>query len=224
METSLHRALKAWYAADEGGRVEVRVDGYRIDAVEPDGRLVEVQCGPLAALRPKLARLLPGHRVRVVQPVLARRRIVRRDRVDGPDRSARYSPRRGDAFDAFEHLVGLAGLLAEPNLTVDVLRVEVDEVRLTGRGRRGDRVLDRRLREVVGLDRIAGPADLLAIVPGPLPQPFTTRDLARLAGRPDWLARRAAYCLRVSGAAVEVGRRGALRSYRLEAPKVLICP
>ena len=43
METSLHRALKDRYSAGEPDRREVRVAGFRIDAVDQTGRFVEIQ-------------------------------------------------------------------------------------------------------------------------------------------------------------------------------------
>ena len=61
METSLHRSLKERYATGGDGRSEVPIRGYRIDAVDEAGRLVEVQSGPLGPLRGKLGRLLPEH-------------------------------------------------------------------------------------------------------------------------------------------------------------------
>ena len=78
METSLHRTLKDQYGFGAGGRSEVGLKGFRIDAVDSAGRLVEVQSGPLGPLRGKLSRLLPEHRVRIVKPVVLERRVVRR--------------------------------------------------------------------------------------------------------------------------------------------------
>ena len=96
METSLHRSLKERYASGGDGRPEVPVRGFRIDAMDDAGRLVEVQSGPLGPLRGKLSRLLPDHRIRIVKPVdpAARGWSVGCGR-DGPDLSARSSPKRG---------------------------------------------------------------------------------------------------------------------------------
>lgn len=58
METSLHRQLKALYCA-EASRQEVRVDGFRIDAVDR-GRLIEIQQASLAALRHKVRAVCAG--------------------------------------------------------------------------------------------------------------------------------------------------------------------
>lgn len=214
MESSLHRALKQHYAGGPGGRVEVPVGGDRADAITGDGVLVEVQCGPTAALRPKLGRWLDGSRVRVVLPVILARRIVRRSSPLGPDVSARFSPKRGIVFDAFEHLVGLAGLLPHPNLEVLIAAVEIDEVRRHGSRGRPVEVLDRCLRRMISETLVQTPDDLRALLPAGLPDPFSSKELAALTGRPDGIARRAAYCLRVAGAAVEVGRIGRFRGYR----------
>src|SRR3954447_4841848 len=146
---SLHRQLKERFGPGAGGRSEVVLEGFRIDAVAADGTLVEVQSRALGALRAKLRRLLPDYRVRVVKPVVLARRVVRRGRPDGPDLSARLSPKRGSLLDVFDDLTGLSGVFPHPNLTVEVLGVEVDEVRVTRRRRPGYRVADRALREVV---------------------------------------------------------------------------
>ena len=101
---SLHRELKARYGPERGGRSEVILDAFRVDAVALDGVLVEVQSGSLGPLCAKLRRLLPTHRVRVVKPVVVARRVVWQARRDGADLSARLSPKRGALIDVFEGL------------------------------------------------------------------------------------------------------------------------
>lgn len=213
MEMSLHRELKERYGRSAGGRIEVAVGGFRIDAVDADGALVEVQSGPLHPLREKLRRLLPDHRVRVIKPVVLRRRLIRRSRRDGHDLPARLSPKRGSLLDVFDDLVGLATLFPHPNLGVDVLAVEIDEFRLA-RGRRpGYTVLDRRLNKIVASVPLRGPHDLWRLLPDGLADPFTTRGLADHLGCHLAFAQRIAYCLRLAGAAEAVGKRGNQRVY-----------
>lgn len=208
METTLHRQLKTRYGPDRGGRAEVVVEGFRIDAIAPDGALVEVQTAALGPLRAKLARLLPRHLIRIIKPVVVSRRIVRRARRDGPDLSARTSPKRGAPADAFDDLVGLARIFPHPNLSIEVLAVAIDEVRVSRKRRPGFAVVDRTLREVIGTTPLRVAADAWSLLPDGLPSPFTTRDLAEHLGRPDAFAQRVAYCLRHSGAAEVVDRRG----------------
>ena len=50
-----------------------------IDLVRADGELVEIQTGGFSPLRSKLDALLDRHRMRIVHPVPAQRRIVRVD-------------------------------------------------------------------------------------------------------------------------------------------------
>ncbi len=203
MESSLHRQLKERYGPGLGGRAEVCVGGFRADAIDGDGRLVEVQAGPLGALKTKLGRLLGAHEIRVIKPIVLERRIVRRDRADGPDRSGRRSPKRGDLLDVFDDLVGLARVFPDPNLTIEVVGVGIDEVRVALR--RGHRVVDRRLVEVMASVALRTADDLWALLPVGLDGPFTTLDCARKLGRSVEFAQRVAYCLRHAGAVEERG-------------------
>jgi hypothetical protein len=215
METSLHRALKDRYGPGAGGRSEVRLRGFRIDAVGSCGQLVEIQSGPLGPLRRKLAMLLPHHRVLVVKPVVLDKRVVRRTRLEGPDLSVRRSPKRGSVVDVFQDLVGLARVFPHPNLAIEVLGVSIDEIRTPRRRWPGYRIVDRRLghvREVVRLER---PGDLWRLIAGghDWTAPFTTLDIAARIDRPVWIAQRVAYCLRNSGAARVVGKAGNRQIY-----------
>ena len=221
METSLHRALKQRYASATGGRSEVVLEGFRIDAVDESGLLVEVQSGPLGPLRAKLLRLLPNHRIRVVKPIVLEKRVVRRSRAEGPDLSARRSPKRGSPVDVFEDLVGLAHIFPNPNLVLEVLTVSIDEIRIPRRRWPGYKIVDRRLTGSLGRRVLERSADLWGLLPGDhdWTEPFTTADIARRIERPLWIAQRVAYCLRLSGAALSIGKRGNHRVYvKGEAP------
>lgn len=209
METSLHRALKQRYGPEAGGLAEVSVQGFRIDAVDGLGNLIEIQSGPLGPLRTKLTTLLPDHRIRVVKPIGIRRRVVRRGRSDPRELSGRLSPKRWELFDVFEDLVGVAGIFPHPNLTIDVLAATIEEVRVPRRRFPGYEIADRRLGMVQSSTALAVAADLWQLLPPgwDWSQPFTTHDLARRLCRPLSFAQRIAYCLRLSGAARQVDKR-----------------
>jgi hypothetical protein len=210
MEMSLHQSLKERYATGGDRRPEVPIRGFRIDAVDNAGRLVEVQSGPLAPLRRKLNRLLPDHRVRIVKPVILRRRVVRRHRVDGPDLSARSSPKRGALHDVFDDLVGVVRVFPHANLDIEVLGVTIDEVRMPRRRRPGYVIADRRLDTICATALLARAEDLWTLLPEDCRgrEPFTTFDLSERLGRPVWFAQRVAYCLRLTGAARVAGKEG----------------
>jgi hypothetical protein len=62
--------------------------------------------------------------------------------------------------------------------------------------------------------RIGSRQDLYSFVHGPLPEAFSTADLAVAMGQPRWLAQKLAYCLRESGAAELCGKAGNALLYR----------
>jgi hypothetical protein len=208
METSLHRSLKDRYASGEDDRREVRIAGFRIDAIDETGRLIEIQSGALGPLRGKLQRLLPDHRLRIVKPVVLSRRLLRASPRGGSVMSVRQSPKRGALVDVFDDLMGVVRIFPHANLDIEVLGVSVDEVRIPRRRRPGYTVADRRLGQIQQTATLARASDLWSLLPPACEGTFTTTDLARQLDRPVWFAQRVAYCLRETGAARVVGKAG----------------
>jgi hypothetical protein len=208
-ERPLHASLKRWYA-EPGDLTEVAVDGYVIDLVRGD-LLIEVQTRGLSSARHKVAALLArGHRLRVLYPIAVHTWIVKFD-GEGGELSRRRSPRHGIASDVFAELVSVATLLADPRLEFDLALIEMEERRFHAPDgpwrRKGWTVEERRLVEVLGTLPLRGAADLAALLPPELPDRFTTADLASRLGRPRRAAQQMAYCLRLAGVIVLVGKR-----------------
>lgn len=244
-EMSLHAALKAWYA-QPGDALETRVDGYVVDIARDGGALlIEIQTGNFSSLRRKLAALTRAHHVRLVYPVPAEKWIVRVSGDAGAELSRRRSPRRGQTLDVFRELPGIARFVADPNFSIEVLLVRAEEVWCAANGRRaswrrkGWRILDRRLIDIVGRHLLETPDDFRALLPAAwLGQPaagghalretgapyaagdrpatltFTTRELAGALGISRPLAQKMAYCLRQMGAIDVAGRQGNALVYR----------
>lgn len=194
------------------------VGAFVIDLVR-DGLLIEVQTRGFAGIRPKLTSLLDhGHRVRLVHPIPAEKWIVRRDLDEVLSR--RRSPRRGEPVDVFSELVSFPGLVAHPQLEIELLLTVEEEWRehTPGRSwrRNGWSVLERRLIEVKDRVTLLDPQSLVALLPDDLTETFTTADLAVLLRRPLRLAQQATYCLRRLGAIVPVGKVGNSIVYRLD--------
>ena len=214
-EKPLHAALKGWYAAP-GDLVEHPVDGFVIDLVRGD-QLIEIQTRSFSSMARKLATLLElGHRVLVVHPVAWETTLVKVD-PDG-EVTRRRSPKRGSTVDLFAELVSLARLLDRPGLTFEVVLVRQEELRTFDATRawrrRGWVVEERRLVEVCDRVELASADDLGALLPGGLPEEFTTADLAEALGRPRRLAQQMAYCLRHAGVVEVVGRQGNAHLHR----------
>ena len=220
-ERSLHRALKQRYAA-RGGTVETVVDGYVADVLLGE-RIVEIQTGSFSSLRQKLPRLLAAHPVTLVHPIARDRFIVRmehapEDASAGVLTTRRRSPKHGSPFDVFHPLTGIPTLLDHPNLTLDIVMVIDEDIRVPYQGRRRRRrdwtSVDRRLLEVVEIHTIERMADLFAMVDAKLPDAFTSRDLCAAMHAPRRLGQRAAFCFREAGVSEVCGRRDRFVLYR----------
>jgi hypothetical protein len=219
-EGPLHAALKA-LLAEPGDRVEVPVGRFVIDLVRADGELVEVQTGSFGALGRKLDALLDEHRIRIVHPIAAERRIVRVDE-HGQVLRARRSPKRATAVAVFDQLVAFPSLLTHPNLTLELLLLREDHIRrpqpVTVRGRTRDPG-ERRLVELLDRISLRTPDDILAALPALPLEPFSTRELAACLDCGTLLARRTLYCLRSIGIVERAGKRGHTPLHALAASR-----
>ena len=209
-EKPLHAALKDWYARP-GDRLEVPVDGYFIDIVRGD-LLIEIQTKNFSGIKSKLTELTASHPVRLVYPVAREKWIVRLADDGESTLSRRKSPKRGQVCDLFDELVSFPRLLADPNLTLDVVLIQEEELRRhdprRGWRRRGWVTEERRLLQVVEQRLFVAPADLANLIPSGLPEPFTTADLAAAIGSTRRLGQKMAYCLRKMDLLSPVGKSG----------------
>ena len=196
-EKSLHAGLKEWVSLP-GDAFEVKLDGFVIDVMRED-LLIEIQTRHLYAMKRKLTKLLAnGHTIRLLHPIARDKWIVRETAVGKPI-SRRKSPKRGQTLDIFKEMVRLTGLIPHPNLTIEVLLTQEEEIlRNDGQGswrRKRWSVHDRLLLNVVEQRAFTTPADYLAVIPGGLERPFTNKQLAQaLSIRPD-LATKITYTL-----------------------------
>ena len=220
MATSLHQQLKQQYVADTASH-EVTVEGYRIDAVDRRGRLIEVQCASLAAIRDKIRRLVENYRVVVVKPLAARKQIVTLNAVSGEQLSARYSPTRQRATQIFQELVHF-GVFPSPGLQLDIVLTEQQELRVPPTARSSWKkkysVRDRFLVRVEETISLKTAADLWKVLGADVPPVFTTEDLAEAGGIPRWLAQKAAWCFRRMEFLAVCGKRGNALEYRMVEP------
>ncbi len=219
-EQHLHAALKEWYREPED-LVEVELSGFVIDLVRGD-ELIEIQTRNFSKMRRKLDRLLDGRRVRLVHPISSTKWIQKLDKRGRPT-SRRRSPKKGIVADVCAELVSFPTLLSHPNLTLEVVMVEEEEVRRpeTKAERRKKRwsngwtVAERRLVSVEKLHRFEDPDDLLGVLPDGLPDPFTTAEIASGLKRSRHLAQEVAYCLREAGVLIASGRSRSGIEYQL---------
>ncbi|MCC7339179.1 MAG: hypothetical protein IT422_29145 [Pirellulaceae bacterium] len=221
METSLHRQLKLHYAATPE-LTEVTLDGFRIDAIGPSGELIEIQHAGLGALRNKTKQLLAcsKHKLRIVKPIVARKRVVTLHKPGGKVLRSRMSPKRSELLDLFQDLVHFSNVFPMKRLTLEFVLIEAEETRIDRKNprRRGKQYvsLDQQLVAVGQSIEFITARDLLTLVPiERLPNPFDTAHLAAALERPRWFAQKVSYCLRQTGIAKVAGKRGNTQLYRL---------
>lgn len=207
-ETSLHAALKTWYGRS-GDRFEVAVDGFVIDIVRDD-LLIEIQTRHLYAMKRKLKRLLPEHRVHLIHPIPREKWIVRQSE-SGEPLGRRKSPKRGSVHDLFTELVRMPQFIADPHLTLEIVLTQQEEVWCDdGQGswrRKRWSVADHRLLAVLEQVRFTRPTDFLALLPADLPRPFTNRQLAESLACRINLAQKMTYTLRHMDVLETVGKQ-----------------
>ncbi len=208
-ETSLHAALKSWYATPDGVQ-EAWIDGYWIDVQIAD-LLIEIQTRRFDVIQEKLLRLLENYQIRLVHPIAAEKWIVHLLKDSESAVNRRKSPRRGRWEHIFLELVRAPSLLAHPNFSLEILLIREEEIRQDdGRGswrRRGVSIIDRRLIEILERKLIASPSDLRQFLPPDLESPFTNQQLANQLGINRSLAAKISYCMRSLNLLQTVGKR-----------------
>ena len=182
-----------------------------IDIVRGD-LLVEIQTRGFSALKRKLEKLVPLHPVRLVHPIAREKWIVRLADDGITQLGRRKSPKRGAVTEIFRELVSFPHLLVHPNFSLEVLLIQEEEARrhdpTRAWRRRGWVTEERRLLQVVDRSCFKTPADIAALIPPSVDDPFTTADLADALSGPRWLAQKMAYCLRGMGVIREAGKQG----------------
>lgn len=208
-ESSLHAALKSWYATPDGVQ-EVWVDGYWIDVQIAD-LLIEIQTQRFDVIQEKLLRLLDDYQIRLVHPIAAEKWIVYLLEDSESAVNRRKSPRHGRWEHIFLELVRVPSLLAHPNFSLEILLIREEEIRQDdGRGswrRRGVSIKDRSLIEILERKLITSPNDLRQFLPPSLESPFTNQQLAIQLGINHNLAAKISYCMRSLNLLQTVGKR-----------------
>lgn len=216
-EGPVHQALKDLYSGP-GAVQEVPVGNFVADVVGGDKVLYEIQTSGFSGLRRKLEELLEDHHVVLVHPIAATRYIIKQ--ADGPDQpvTRRRSPKKGSVANLLDSLVSIPDLLNHPRFELEIVLTSEEEIRVPSASRswrrKGWRVARRQLIDVVEKQRFCSIDDLWHLVPGELPETFTTKELAEAMEQPRWLAQKLAYCLREAGAIAIVGKTGNALEYQ----------
>jgi hypothetical protein len=177
-EKTLHAVLKDYFEPDRDYH-EVKLGTHYADIFR-DGCVTEIQTRSLDRLREKLRALLPLYRVKVVYPIPATKYLIWMDPESGALAPARKVPKRGSFYDAGRELSRILELLGHPNLTVQLLLIDMEEYRLrNGRSKdkkRGSARYDRiplALRDELIL---SSAETYVSLFPQNLPPCFTAKE------------------------------------------------
>ena len=181
-EKTLHSVLKFYLEPDESLH-EVRVGRHIADICEPDGTIFEIQSANFDKLRDKLTEFLPEHHVIVVYPGIAAKRLYW-IREGGEVSEGRKVNRTGNQYQIFNELSKIRTFLTDPNLTIEVILMDVDEYRLQdGWGSGGKRGAHRWERIPTGLagEYVLEKREdyLVHLMPAELPEEWTVAQYAK---------------------------------------------
>lgn len=183
-EKTLHAVLKNYIDPDVDHQ-EIPVGSYIAD-IYCEGRITEIQTANMNAMRAKLAEFLPQYPVRIVYPIPAEKWIIWIDPDTGELLKRNRSPLRGSFFHAFRELYKIRPFLTDPNLSFELLLVDIDEYRLldgwSRNRKRGSHRYDRIPLRIRGRMLLTCPQDYMQLVPEDLPESFTSADFADAAG------------------------------------------
>ena len=190
-ESDLHNSIKILYSETYEGTTEVEQDGHIYDIVTKNGNVIEIQTANLAKLLPKIEdSISKKHNVKLVHPVCITKRIALYDNK-GTLISKRKSPKKGNIFDIFKELTGIYTLLLNPHFSLEIVEIEMTEVRLRTdnlvqtlnkrrRFRKNWIKTNKKLDSILNTRIFNSKEDYTNLLP-PLPENFCAKDLNKAA-------------------------------------------
>jgi hypothetical protein len=173
----------------------------------------------MGAMRAKLSCFLPQYPVRIVYPIPAQKWVVWVDPETGRTIKRNRSPLRGSFFHAFRELYRIRSFLRDPNLSLELLLIDMDEYRLldgwSRDKKRGSHRYDRIPLRLQDRMLLTCPQDYMQFVPEDLPEPFTSAQFAGAVGfRKDGFST-VLLLLTEMGAVERIGKKGNSYLYRV---------
>lgn len=215
-EKTIHEVIKDFYCYDHDFQEQKR--GRYIADIAIGDDIWEVQTRAFSKLQGKLNAFLKAYHVTVIYPVPVEKKIYWLNEETGAITGGRRSPRKGTSYDVFWELYKIRPYLQNPNLSVHIFLMDMEEYKLLNgwsRDRkRGASRYDRlpgKLRDIV---RLENRTDYLCFLPDDLPKEFTSEDLAKCAHIPRDTARTCLLILRDLDVVELIGKKGRSNLHR----------
>lgn len=219
-EKTIHEVIKDFYCYDHDFQEQKR--GRYIADIAIGDDIWEIQTRAFNRLRGKLSAFLKEYHVTVIYPVAVEKKIYWLDQETGAITGGRRSPRKGNAYDVFRELYAIRPYLQDPNFSVHVFLMDMEEYKLLNGWSRdkkkGAARYDRlpgKLRDIVRLEHRE---DYLYFLPDSLPQEFTSLDLAKCAHIPRDTAQTCLLILRDLKIVELIGKKERSNLHRIVMP------
>lgn len=219
-EKTIHEVIKDFYCYDHDFQEQKR--GRYIADIAMGDDIWEIQTRAFNRLRGKLSAFLKEYHVTVIYPVAVEKKIYWLDQETGAITGGRRSPRKGNAYDVFRELYAIRPYLQDPNFSVHVFLMDMEEYKLLNGWSRdkkkGAARYDRlpgKLRDIVRLEHRE---DYLYFLPDSLPQEFTSLDLAKCAHIPRDTAQTCLLILRDLKIVELIGKKERSNLHRIVMP------
>lgn len=222
-EKSLHAAVKLYFEPHNDCQ-EVKIGDFVADIVGEDG-IIEIQTRSFSRMKRKLSQFLAASPVTVVYPVAVNKTVICIDENTGAVTSKRKSPKHGSIYSIFDELWGIKEFLTNENLTLCMLMIDVEELRMYGgdvpkyggkkqRSPKGYFKSDRLPTKLHDEIYIRSLEDYRIFLPKDMPEQFTVKDFAYASGISSFTAGQALHLLRDIGVVEHIGKQG--RAYLYE--------
>jgi hypothetical protein len=209
-EKTLHSILKNYLEPNTGNH-EVKIGNYVADIINENG-IIEIQTGGFQKLRKKLEFLLNLNTVTLVYPVARTKWIIWIDKETGETTKKRKSPKKGTSYEVFFELYKIKHLLANENLRLKILMLDIKEYRnLDGWSKDKKKGSTRYERIPTGLvDEIciSSVSDFSKLIPVDLPDIFMSKDFKKVSGLSIKSSQTALNILNHLGVVERIGKQG----------------
>lgn len=217
-EKTLHLVLKQYFEPLCSCH-EIPCAGYIADIRNADG-ITEIQTSGFAPMKSKLEAFLPDFRVTVVYPVAEKKWVTWIDPEIGDMQPRHRSPKKGKPLDAVPEMIFIRDHLKNPNLTVRVAVLEMDEYRMLDGKRslnrkRGSTRYERMPLDIYRIYDFHSAEDYIRELPMNPGDAFTAKEFAKKCG---FRGRRISAAIRVLetvGAIRPDGKQGRANLYRV---------
>ena len=188
-EKRVHRAIKKFVCDDENC-FEVKI-GSSVADVLSDGVIYEIQTGSFYPLTKKIAAYLSSsdYEIRVIYPIISKRKIVRVDKDTGEVMRSRLSSQKQNVMKILPELVYLSDNLKNRRLTFEIFSIYAEEHRYSDEihryrksGKRDSELFPISLEGITVLETTD---DFLSLLPEALTstgQPFTAAEFMKATG------------------------------------------